>query len=462
VKFKIFKRLAGDAVVQAEDRKLLRFKNVAKLSVSDWAMWLSHQPYFEAFVFFFIILSTIIQGTQIQLEKSENAVLFEIMELLDDIALVVFALEIIVKWIDSFTRFWTDGWNVFDFVTTILSAIPRVIDIFLTGSKTGNLQNISSQLRLFRTMRVLKMIAKVQSLKLVITTVIDAFASLGFILLLLLLLTYMFGIFSINLFLPYTNSLQEGLLYQDKFKDLPTAFITLFQILTLDQWFVIQADIQKAVNPTVVVCFFVFWVWIGAFVFRNVFVGVMVKKFDDLHGSVQKERRKQQMEARHRRQVEKLKKEMGDDFDDMDDSDEFSDDEGYVRGEKSHMASHGHRAAKQVQEEVFDPKHTPLTKEEILKGNMDKAKGWDAMVGKTLDALQGLQADYIWPRNTLFNYLRTMEQLQNNLKEYEDLQALSAVAVSELYELRKKEDSAEVAVAQHALQQHLARRNMRR
>jgi len=34
--------------------------------------------------------------------------------------MVIFITEIIVKWIDSFTNYWKDGWNISDFAVTIV------------------------------------------------------------------------------------------------------------------------------------------------------------------------------------------------------------------------------------------------------------------------------------------------------------------------------------------------------
>jgi hypothetical protein len=89
------------------------------------------------------------------------------------------------------------------------------------------------------------------------------------------MLTYLFAIFAINIFAPYTQSKDDTLQYRDRWSNLGQAFITLFQLLTLDHWFGIQEDMQRAVRPWIVIIFFICWVWIGSFVFRNAFVGVM-------------------------------------------------------------------------------------------------------------------------------------------------------------------------------------------
>ena len=42
------------------------------------------------------------------------------LDIFDYLALMVFILEILLKWIDGFFEFWKNGWNVFDFFVTVL------------------------------------------------------------------------------------------------------------------------------------------------------------------------------------------------------------------------------------------------------------------------------------------------------------------------------------------------------
>ena len=58
---------------------------------------------------------------------------------------------------------------------------------------------------------------------------------------------------------------------------LPNALITLFQLFTLDQWYKIYNDIIRVQNKVFTCTYILLWVWVGAFVFRNLFVGIMGK-----------------------------------------------------------------------------------------------------------------------------------------------------------------------------------------
>ena len=51
--------------------------------------------------------------------------------------------------------------------------------------------------------------------------------------------------------------------------------ITLFQLFTLDQWYKIYNDLIKVSSVAFTCTYILLWVWIGSFVFRNLFVGIM-------------------------------------------------------------------------------------------------------------------------------------------------------------------------------------------
>lgn len=53
------------------------------------------------------------------------------------------------------------------------------------------------------------------------------------------------------------------------------ALITLFQLFTLDHWFDIFTDATTVSNYVFAFFYIMFWIMIGSFIFRNIFVGIM-------------------------------------------------------------------------------------------------------------------------------------------------------------------------------------------
>ncbi len=50
---------------------------------------------------------------------------------------------------------------------------------------------------------------------------------------------------------------------------------------------------------------------------------------------------------------------------------------------------------------------------------------WDANMSRLMKALADSQPETTWPRDTLFKYYQCMEKLQENMKEYQELQMLA-------------------------------------
>ena len=48
------------------------------------------------------------------------------LQIFDYCALTMFVLEIILKWIDGFWTFWNNGWNIFDFIVTLMVSTKRI------------------------------------------------------------------------------------------------------------------------------------------------------------------------------------------------------------------------------------------------------------------------------------------------------------------------------------------------
>jgi cation channel sperm-associated protein 2 len=284
VGFKIFKRSLEARLQITQDKRMARVKSLHSLPLGVWAKAVLTSRLFSWLMVSLIVLTAVVQAVQTELSRESYPKLYSALQTADDIATLMFAVEIALKWLDSFQRFWHDRWNVFDLVITALALAPMVLSMTLYGSSWSGARALNGELRVLRSLRVLKLVARMTSLRVVVATIFEALQSLGFILLLLVLLTFLFAVFAMSLFERYTQSERSDLEYQSRFKNLPNTLVTLFQLLTLDQWYIMQRDVERVVHPALTIVFFLFWVWLGGLVFRNVFVGVMGERAP-LHAS---------------------------------------------------------------------------------------------------------------------------------------------------------------------------------
>lgn len=111
-------------------------------------------------------------------------------------------------------------------------------------------------------------------------------------------MAYIFAVIGVIFFESFATSQQKNLQYRKSFRyifyvanmqhffyisNLPNALITLFQLFTLDQWYNIYTDITSVSSKAFTCTYILLWVWVGAFVFRNLFVGIMGKNFMQVH-----------------------------------------------------------------------------------------------------------------------------------------------------------------------------------
>eukprot|EP00741_Cyanophora_paradoxa_P018147 tig00021038_g17521.t1 len=289
VRFKIFKRSAADKD-QKIDRRLIRVRNINTLPVGVWAAWIVDSTFFTYVINTAILINCIMMGIQTELKDEDY---------------MAPTLPGSSQWIDNFERFWQSGWNIFDFLVTFLSIIPEII-VAASGPTRAGDKNVITIIRTFRVFRTFKVVTRFRNLRVIIKTILDAFGQFGYIALLMMLLFYLYAVFGVASFSSYSESNIPGLNYQHKFSNFGTAMLTLFQLLTLDQWYKMCMEISKYTVAPITIVYFMTWVWIGAFIFRNIFIGVMVRNFRAISAELAKQAKDEAKKRKLERMLKKL------------------------------------------------------------------------------------------------------------------------------------------------------------
>jgi cation channel sperm-associated protein 2 len=109
-------------VVEADMRSLRFGTRMAKYPPLDiYAHWLLNTTSFSALMVGVIVINSILIAVDLELEDdTKSKEMRRVLENLDFFFLMLFAAEIILKWIDDFRKFWQEGWNFFDFFVTLL------------------------------------------------------------------------------------------------------------------------------------------------------------------------------------------------------------------------------------------------------------------------------------------------------------------------------------------------------
>ncbi|WP_299964766.1 ion transporter [uncultured Roseobacter sp.] len=178
---------------------------------------------------------------------------------LDKACLGFFIVEILLKVFARGTRFFRNGWNLFDVVIVGAALVP--------GSQT------MSVLRALRILRVLRVISVAPRLRRVVEGFVTALPGMASVFVLMAIIFYIGAVIATKLFAAS---------FPDWFGNLPLSGYTLFQIMTLESWS------MGIVRPVMEVypyawAFFVPFIMITTFAVVNLLVGLIVNSMQDAH-----------------------------------------------------------------------------------------------------------------------------------------------------------------------------------
>ncbi|XP_071552407.1 muscle calcium channel subunit alpha-1-like isoform X39 [Panulirus ornatus] len=259
----------------------------------QYKIWwfVTSQP-FEYAIFVLIMLNTISLAMKF---RGEPETYTHALDILNLIFTAVFALEFVLKIMAfRFKYYFGDAWNVFDFIIVLGSFIDIVYSEVNPGS---NLFSINF-FRLFRVMRLVKLLSKGEGIRTLLWTFIKSFQALPYVALLILLLFFIYGVVGMQVFgkiaLDYSTQIHRHNNFQTFFQ----AVMVLFRSATGEAWQDIMlsclppdagCDKKSEDYPDAITCgsmvaypYFISFYTLCSFLIINLFVAVIMDNFDYL------------------------------------------------------------------------------------------------------------------------------------------------------------------------------------
>ncbi len=204
---------------------------------------------FQLFIIWVIVLNAITLGLETSDHVATN--FGGLLHVSDRTMLAVFVVEIVLRLYAYGPRYFTDAWNVFDFVIVAISLVPA------SGPLTV--------LRALRVLRVLRLISAVPAMRRVVSGLLAAVPGMASIGALLGLVIYVAGVMATKLF---------GDISPEYFGDLGTTLFTLFQTMTGEGWPDVARDVIA--QAPLAWIFFVIYILVSSFAVLNMFIAVIV------------------------------------------------------------------------------------------------------------------------------------------------------------------------------------------
>jgi len=232
---------------------------------------------FSFFIFILIFSSAIIIGIETYSEIAAKHIV--LLKLLDKLIISCFVLEIGLKIVSNGKRPWnffSDPWNVFDFVIVAVCLIPAGDTHFFAA------------FRILRVLRILRMITFLPKLRLIIGALVKSIPSMGYIILLISILFYVYAIVGVLVF---------GASDPMHFGDLHHSLVTLFKVLTLEGWtdimnpliFGTASDGNMQIISIWPFLYFASFILIGAMIIMNLFIGVIMNSMQESQNELTQE-----------------------------------------------------------------------------------------------------------------------------------------------------------------------------
>jgi voltage-gated sodium channel len=238
---------------------------MSSFSVAEWSARLVSAAWFQRIIVAAILAAGLVAG--LETSAAMLAGHGTLLALLDRAVLVVFIAETVLK-VSAHGRrpleYFRDGWNVFDFVIVLVCCLPLQT-------------NFAAVLRLARTLRLLRLVTALPKLQLLVGALLKSLGAMGYVSLLLGLMFYIYGVAGVHLF---------GAHDVRHFGSLGAALLSLFQVITLDNWSDILAAIRPAA-PLVSIAYFVSFILLGTMIMLNLFIGIIMNSMSEMHAEIE-------------------------------------------------------------------------------------------------------------------------------------------------------------------------------
>ncbi|XP_005988501.1 voltage-dependent L-type calcium channel subunit alpha-1S [Latimeria chalumnae] len=250
--------------------------------------------YFEYLMFALILLNTICLGMQHYGQSDEISYL---SDMLNVVFTGLFTLEMVLKLLAFKVKgYFSDPWNVFDFLIVIGSIIDVVLSEIDDSEDTSRIS--ITFFRLFRVMRLVKLLSRGEGVRTLLWTFIKSFQALPYVALLIVMLFFIYAVIGMQVFGKVAMVDGTQINRNNNFQTFPQAVLLLFRCATGEAWQEILlgcsygklCDPESDYNPgeeytcgsSFAYFYFISFYMLCAFLIINLFVAVIMDNFDYL------------------------------------------------------------------------------------------------------------------------------------------------------------------------------------
>ncbi|OHT09650.1 hypothetical protein TRFO_21367 [Tritrichomonas foetus] len=410
----IIRNEPGKHIKIARRRNVLRYRYSVPFFYT--AFKITKNVFFKYFVTLLLLVNICTSVYLISADEEENALAFTVLRNFEFGFTVIFCVEMCLKIIAKGKSFLNDIPLIVDLVLLIASILPPGFIILICTDLNYDIMELKEKIKvvyILNAIRVFRLVPRTPPLLRTTKALLKPYKTLAYIGFLILLIMYIFAILGMHLFYSYTIYKSDDFEYQYKFESFANSMVTVFQILTFDCWLQMCKEISQVASAIVTYIYFIAWVWLGAFVFANIFVGVLVDQF--------KQETERMAEQKENERIAKYS----------------------IQARKKHAkgTSNVRKFSPQMQltgQEISQKVSQLYSQFEAFETNTKSIGTDENFKTEVCRLLKHMGQDYetIWTNEELYKYYKTLCQISDNISEMEQLEKIASQAIHSCLETK--------------------------
>ncbi|XP_034027338.1 LOW QUALITY PROTEIN: voltage-dependent L-type calcium channel subunit alpha-1D-like [Thalassophryne amazonica] len=249
---------------------------------------------FEYVMFVLILLNTVTLAVQ---HYEQSKTFSDIMDILNMVFTGLFTVEMLLKLLALRPRhYFVDAWNSFDALIVVGSVVDIVVTEFSSGEDSSRVS--ITFFRLFRVMRLVKLLSKGEGIRTLLWTFIKSLQALPYVALLIAMIFFIYAVIGMQTFGKIAMQDYTQINRNNNFQTFPQAVLLLFRCATGEAWQEImlaslpgkRCDSESDFEPgeefscgsNFAIVYFISFFMLCAFLIINLFVAVIMDNFDYL------------------------------------------------------------------------------------------------------------------------------------------------------------------------------------
>ncbi|XP_028849837.1 calcium channel, voltage-dependent, L type, alpha 1F subunit isoform X2 [Denticeps clupeoides] len=283
-------RQCVEYALKAQPLKLYIPKNPVQYKF--WAI--INSTAFEYIMFVLILLNTVTLAVQ---HYEQSKTFSYIMDILNMVFTGLFTVEMMLKLMALRLRnYFVDAWNSFDALIVVGSVVDIVVTEFSSSEDSSRVS--ITFFRLFRVMRLVKLLSKGEGIRTLLWTFIKSLQALPYVALLIAMIFFIYAVIGMQTFGKIAMQDHTQINRNNNFQTFPQAVLLLFRCATGEAWQEImlsslpgkRCDPESDYEPgeeftcgsNFAIIYFISFFMLCAFLIINLFVAVIMDNFDYL------------------------------------------------------------------------------------------------------------------------------------------------------------------------------------